>query len=115
MSSHDAHVLAGQVGSEARTKKINNMLSEIDERVAEARKHESSEIENIKIGSSHLATKLNFSQSTICRNGFPEFFTKYFDSIEYYENKGLIIEIETFVEERKEQREKVAQLKGDNQ
>lgn len=116
MSSTDAHVLAGRVGSEKRTKKINMMLDELDRAVSRARDPEDGqEIEMIKISSSYLATRLNYSRSTITKNGFPHFFTEYFDSIEYRENKGLYIEIEKYVEERKNQREKVAELKQKNE
>lgn len=111
MVSHDAHVLAGNIGSSSRTKKINNMLDEIDKKVKKAREYEKREIEEVLVRSGTLATELNFSQSTICRNGFPQFFTKYFDSIHYKENKGIIIEIEEYVEERKEQRKQIAKLK----
>lgn len=85
------------------------MLDEIDQAVSQARDSENGNIEVIKIGSSHLATKLNFSQSTICRNGYPEFFTTYYDSVAYRENNGLIIDVEKWVEERKKQREKLAE------
>lgn len=111
MSSHDAHVLSGRVGSEHRSRKLNYMLDEIDGYVSEAR--ENSTVERIIVKSGTLATDLNFSQSTICRNGFPNFFTRYFDSIRYKENKGLVIECEEYVEERKKQREKIAKLKDD--
>jgi len=111
MSSHDAHVLSGRVGSEHRTRKLNYMLDEIDKYVSTAT--ENRDVERIIVKSGTLATELNFSQSTICRNGFPNFFTKYFDSITYKENKGLLVECEKYVEERKKQREKIAKLKED--
>lgn len=108
MTSHDAHVLAGRVGSDSRTKKLNKMSDKIDEAVSQARDNDR---EKILLSSSYLATELNWSQSTICRNGFPDFFTRYFDSAIYKENKGLFVKTEKWVEERKEQREKIAELK----
>lgn len=84
------------------------MLDSIDQAVSEAR---DSEHKRIKLSSSYLANSINYSQSTVCRNGFPQFFTRYFDSAVYKENRGLYINTEEWVEERKEQREKVAELK----
>jgi len=84
----------------------------MDRAVAQARDSEDNDnIEIIKISSSYLATELNYSRSTITKNGFPDFFTRYFDSIEYKENKGLYIKIEDYVEERKSQRKELAELK----
>jgi hypothetical protein len=112
MPSHDVSVLAGEVGSSKRTKKINNMLDVIDKRVAEARNEEN---KGIIVSAGDLATELNWSQSTICRNGFPEFFTKYYDSTQWSNSKGLKILAEEWVEERKEQREKLAELNEEDE
>lgn len=114
MPSHDAYVLAGKIGSSKRTKKINIMLDKIDKRVSEVREQFDDENKKILVKSADLATKLNFSQSTVCRNGFPEFFTQYFDSITYQENRGIIIETEKYVEERKKQREEISELKSED-
>lgn len=106
MASHDVYVLAGQIGSSSRSTKINNMLNELDEMVGEARDKNRAAL---LVRSRTLAERLNFSQSTICRNGYPEFFTRHYDSIKYQENKGIRIEAEEYVEERKTQREKLAE------
>lgn len=111
MPSHDIHVLAGDRGSETRTKKINNMLNELDKFCSKAREQEK---EQFLVRSRTLAEKLNFSQSTICRNGFPDFFTSNYESIRYQENKGIVITTKDFVEERKKQREKLAEYKSDS-
>ena len=107
MASHDILVLAGEIGSDSRTKKINNMINELDEMISQARDKNRS---GILVRSGTLAERLNYSQSTICRNGYPQFFTRHYDSIEYKENKGITIQCEEFVEERKTQREKLAEL-----
>lgn len=111
MASHDVHVLAGTVGSTKRTKKINNMLNVLDKLVAEARESDNDNLEKIMVRSSSIAERMNWSQSTICRNGYPEFFTRHFESVEYRENKGVFIDIEQWVEERKDQRERLAEYK----
>lgn len=111
MTSHDVYVLAGSIGSQSRTDKINNMLDLIDERIGKAREQDK---KGIIVSAGDLATELNWSQSTINRNGFPEFFTKYYDSTEWKNNKGLKIVAEEWVEERKEQREKLANFKEES-
>lgn len=112
MSSHDVSVLAGEIGSSSRTKKLNIMLDEIDRAVSEARDTENRDVEVITVSSAYLATELNYSQSTIVRNGFPDFFKRYYESTAYVENKGLRINVDKWVEERKEQREKLAEKNG---
>lgn len=110
MTSHDVYVLAGSVGSDTRTTKIHNMLEVIDKRIAEARENDK---KGVIVSSGNLANKLNWSKSTINRNGFPEFFQEYYDSTEWLNNKGLKIIAEEWVEERKEQREKLSEFKED--
>lgn len=112
MPSHDVYVLAGETGSASRTKKLNNMLDTIDKKNAQAREQN---LEEYLIRSSTLAVELNWSQSTICRNGFPEFFTRHFNSITYKQNKGIVIQTEEYVEERKTQREKLEKYYSDQQ
>jgi len=104
-------VLAGEIGSESRTRKINNMLDVIDKKVSELRDKNH---EQLKVTSRKLALALNWNQSVIVRNGYPDFFEEAFDSIEYKEQKGIFIDIEEYVEERKEQREKLAERKEEN-
>lgn len=86
------------------------MLDVIDKKIAEVRK---TEAEELKVTSRKLASALNWNQSVIVRNGYPDFFEDAFESIIYKEQKGIYIDIEKYVEERKEQREKLAERKED--
>lgn len=98
VNSHNAKVIAGRKGSQARSKKIYNMLSEVDKAVSEAQEEmmEIDEDSRIKITANYLAEKLNFSRETIYRNGYPNFFKNNFDSIIYLNKKGLIVNIESW-------------------
>lgn len=108
--SHKIDVIAGRKGSQTRTRKINKMLNQLDKAVADSRgdKENPSSPEKIRVSSSYLADKLNYSRATITRNGFPSFFNRYYESVTHQPKKGIIINIEKWVEERKEDREKLA-------
>lgn len=105
MTSHDIAVLSGEVGSANRTKKINKMLNVLDRLVAKGRDKNR---DRVKVSSGYIADELNYSSSTINRNGYPQFFDRHYESINHKANKGLIIHTEKYTEERKEQREKLS-------
>jgi hypothetical protein len=101
VNSHNARVIAGRKGSQARSQKIYNMLREVDKAVLEAQEEMAviDEESRIKITANYLAEKLNFSRETIYRNGYPDFFKNNFDSIIYLNKKGLIVSIESWTDE----------------
>lgn len=101
VDSHNARVIAGSKGSDARSRKLYNMLSEIDEAVKQGREQyaEIDENSKIKITANYLAEKLNFSRETIYRNGYPNFFKNNFDSIMYLQQKGLFVSIQRWENE----------------
>lgn len=107
--NHDIAVLSGKVGSEKRTQKINKMVNELDKAVADARDQEK---EKVLISSGYIADRLNYSSSTINRNGYPQFFKTNYESIIHKDKKGLLVRCDEYVEERKEQREKLSELSG---
>jgi len=108
MSLDDVGVILGSVGTEARTKRINNMLDILDERIAEVREQNK---EKIRVSTSDMATELNVNKSTVNRNGFPSFFLKAYECTSHRTNKGMIVDVEEWVEERKEQRERIHERK----
>lgn len=114
---HNIAVLSGEIGSSSRTKKIHNMLNVLDKSVADARNQrgENGNPERIRITSSYLATELNYSRATITRNGFPNYFTRTYDSVKYQQNKGLVIHIDDWVEERKQEREELSKVNSGDQ
>jgi len=111
MTNHDVAVLSGNLGSEKRTQKINKMVNELDKAVSDARDQDK---ENVLISAGYLADRLNYSSSTINRNGYPQFFKTNFESITHKNKKGLLVRVDKFVEERKEQREKLSELNKDD-
>lgn len=113
MKDRDIHVLAGRVGSERRTKWINNMLNVLDKRVSDVRDQFDGDAEGKKLTVQRhdLCEALNANGSTLNNNGYPAFFKQNFQSITYKKRK-LFIEIEEYVEERKEQREKLSKIKS---
>lgn len=91
------------------------MLSVIDDAVEQAREKrgDSETPKRIKINSSYIATEMNYSRATINRNGFPQFFQNGYDCVKYKRNHGLIIEIDEWIETRKEEKKAVKEIKNE--
>lgn len=88
------------------------MLNVLDKLVADAREHrgDGSKPERISVNSSYLATELNYSRATITRNGFPNYFTRTYEAVRYDRSHGLIVEIDEWVEERKQERKELSKV-----